>query len=47
MKIIEQNFVALPINIYSSMDDSACGIQLEIGHNYLISGIFLIFNFYF
>uniref|UniRef100_A0A1I8BDL6 NTR domain-containing protein n=1 Tax=Meloidogyne hapla TaxID=6305 RepID=A0A1I8BDL6_MELHA len=41
MKVTEQNLVVLPVNIYTSSDDSACGIQLEIGHDYLLSGKYI------
>nr|CAD2182626.1 unnamed protein product [Meloidogyne enterolobii] len=38
MTVTEQSLVVLPVNIYTSLHDSACGIQLELGHDYLLSG---------
>ncbi|KAF7634484.1 NTR domain-containing protein [Meloidogyne graminicola] len=41
MKVTKQNLVILPVNIYTAMDESACGIKLELGHEYLLSGKYI------
>jgi hypothetical protein len=44
MKLTDKNQVVLPINVYTASEDAACGILLEVGHEYLLAG-WAQFNF--